>query len=180
MRDKVAGSASAARLCARLAGRSTSRPLNSGYQASQVSVARTTRFRTDPLIWLLPLYAAASFWHFMHNAEYLADYPNLPAWLSRADVYVAWCTITGVGALGYVLYRLKAPRVGMLIIALYAGTGFDGLLHYARAPVSHHTMTMNLTIWSEAVAAALLLTGVATVAVRLRDSVTPNTRWSGP
>jgi hypothetical protein len=38
------------------------------------------------LIWLLALYGLASLAHFAHNAEYLAAYPNLPAWLSRVQI----------------------------------------------------------------------------------------------
>ena len=36
---------------------------------------------------LLLLYLAASLLHFVHNAEFLSDYPNLPAWLTRSQVY---------------------------------------------------------------------------------------------
>ena len=32
-----------------------------------------------PLPWLLALYGLASLAHFIHNAEYLGAYPNLPA-----------------------------------------------------------------------------------------------------
>jgi hypothetical protein len=35
---------------------------------------------------LLLLYAGTSLLHFAHNARYLTDYPNLPPWLSQADV----------------------------------------------------------------------------------------------
>jgi hypothetical protein len=33
---------------------------------------------------------AASLLHFAHNAQYLAQYPNLPPSWSRAEVYLAW------------------------------------------------------------------------------------------
>src|SRR5882672_7900173 len=54
---------------------------------------------------LLALYGIASLVHFVHNAEYLVDYPNLPAWLSRFQIYGAWCGITVLGLAGYILYR---------------------------------------------------------------------------
>ena len=114
--------------------------------------------------WLLALYAGASLLHFTHNAEYLADYPNLPASWSRADVYFAWCCVTAVGFLGYVLYRGQYRRVGLTLLAIYGGLGFDSLLHYTRAPITHHSAAMNFTIWAEVATAALFLINVASVA----------------
>jgi hypothetical protein len=118
--------------------------------------------------WVLPgllmLYAAASLLHFAHNAEYLAQYPNLPYSWSRADIYIAWCCITTLGVVSYLLYVRRNRAVGLMFLALYAVLGFGGLLHYIRAPLTHHTSMMNVTIWAEAVAAALLLTNVAILA----------------
>jgi len=117
------------------------------------------------LPWLLVAYCAASLLHFSHNAEYVADYPNLPAWLTRWQVYLAWVVTLAIGALGYVLYRWRSRPIGLIVLAFYAGLGFDGLLHYTRAPLAAHTMAMNLTIWSEVIAAAVLLIAVAKLAV---------------
>lgn len=108
------------------------------------------------LPWLLILYCAASLAHFVHNAEYLADYPNLPDSLSRSRVYLAWLAILAIGIVGYVLYRRGRHLAGLIVLAVYAGFGFDGLLHYTLAPFAAHTFAMNLTIWSEVVAAAVL------------------------
>ena len=118
---------------------------------------------------LLLLYAAVSLLHFSHNAEYLADYPNLPAWLSRATVYFAWCGAALLGITGYVLYRRAYRRLGLLLLLVYALIGFDGLLHYRLAPFSVHTGMMNFTIWAEVLAAALLLAAVISTALRRRE-----------
>jgi hypothetical protein len=112
------------------------------------------------LPWLLILYCAASLVHFVHNAEYLADYPNLPDSLSRSRVYLAWLSILAIGVLGYVLYRRGRYLAGLVVLAVYAGFGFDGLLHYTLAPFAAHTLAMNFTIWFEVVAAALLFMAV--------------------
>jgi hypothetical protein len=109
---------------------------------------------------MLLVYCAASFAHFWHNAEFLMEYPNLPAWLTRAQVYGVWLAITAVGAAGYLLLRARWRRLGLVVLAIYAAIGFDGLLHYTRAPLMAHTGTMNVTIWSEVVAAALVLVAV--------------------
>ncbi|HEY3516314.1 MAG TPA: hypothetical protein VGL98_04645 [Gammaproteobacteria bacterium] len=68
----------------------------------------TERMKHEGRTWIggsLLLYLAASLLHFAHNAEYLADYPNLPAWLGRADVYLVWLGLAAVGVGGYALYR---------------------------------------------------------------------------
>jgi len=121
-----------------------------------------------PLPWLLALYGLTSLVHFVHNAEYLGAYPNLPAWLSRSQIYGAWCGITAVGIVGYTLYRRGRVFIGPWLLVLYTSLGFDGLLHHRRAPPAAHTLAMNLTIWSEVAAAALALMAVFTVAVQAR------------
>ena len=112
------------------------------------------------LPWLLLLYCAASLLHFAHNAEYLADYPNLPDSFSRSGVYLAWLSILAIGVLGYALYRRGRYLAGLIVLAVYAGFGFDGLLHYTLAPFAAHTIAMNFTIWTEVIAAALLFAAV--------------------
>ena len=99
------------------------------------------------LLVLLAVYAAASLVHFVHNAEYLTDYPNLPSWFTRSGVYLTWAALASFGLVGLVLYRCGRPIAGLLLFGLYAAFGFDGLLHYTRAPLGAHSSAMNLTIW---------------------------------
>jgi hypothetical protein len=115
---------------------------------------------------LLALYAAASFLHFAHNAEYLSDYPNLPTWFTRSGVYLAWAGLASLGAVGFVLYRSGWQLAGLLLLGLYAAFGFDGLLHYTRAPIDAHSAAMNFTIWTEVAAAAALLFAVGLAVVK--------------
>ena len=125
--------------------------------------------RKDSL--LLPLiliYGAASLVHFMHNAIYLHDYPNLPVWLTAAGVVAAWLAVAAVGAVGYLLYRRVSRAVGLMTISAYAVLGFAGLDHYTVAPMSAHTLVMNLTILLEVVTSAVLLVCVARSAFALR------------
>ena len=129
---------------------------------SAVTVARA-------LPWLLLFYCGASLLHFAHNAEYVADYPNLPAWISRASIYGAWLAIFSIGLLGYLLYRGRHAFLGLVLLAIYAALGFDGLLHYARAPLAAHTAVMNATIWIEVVAAVLAFVAVAWLVVARID-----------
>lgn len=106
---------------------------------------------------------AASLFHFSHNAEFLGNYPNMPASISRGDVYLAWIALTAVGIAGYALFYFERRTVGLLILAVYAVFGFDGFAHYGLAPMSAHTATMNLTIWLEAATAGLLLITVGQI-----------------
>jgi hypothetical protein len=103
------------------------------------------------------VYFVASLGHFSHNAEFICEYPNLPAWLTRTKVYAAWAAITSVGVLGLFLVRSRFVAPGLVLVAIYAALGFDGLGHYSVAPMELHTFTSNLTILSEVGAAALLL-----------------------
>lgn len=116
------------------------------------------------LPWLLLAYAAASLWHFVHNGTFLHHYPNLPASWSPQEVYAAGGLLTSFGLGGFLLYRAGWVLPGLSLLMLYASSGFDGLLHYTRAPLSHHTLTMNLTIWTEVVTGALLLLDLIVVA----------------
>jgi|HubBroStandDraft_3_1064219.scaffolds.fasta_scaffold65143_1 Kef-type K+ transport system membrane component KefB len=106
---------------------------------------------------LLLLYAAASLLHFVHNAEFLASYPNLPAAWTRAEVYGAWLVMTAVGLTGWVLLVRGLSRTGLGFLLVYAALGLDSLGHYMVAPLSAHSLAMNASILSEVAAAAILL-----------------------
>ena len=119
------------------------------------------------LVVLLGIYCAASLIHFAHNAEFLSAYPNLPAWLTRFDVYLSWLAVTAVGLAGILLFRFGLRALGLLVIACYAALGFAGLDHYSVAPVSAHTLAMNATIWFEVTAAAVLFVSAVVSLLRL-------------
>ncbi|WP_411879933.1 hypothetical protein [Polaromonas sp. YR568] len=109
------------------------------------------------LLALTATYFLASLGHFSHNAEFICQYPNLPAWLTRAQVYAVWAAITSVGVTGLLLMHKRYVATGLLLVAVYAALGFDGLGHYALAPIELHPLMANVTILSEVFAAALLL-----------------------
>ena len=109
------------------------------------------------LLLLTIVYAAASLLHFAHNAVFVRAYPNLPAWITAQGVWIAWCSVTAVGAVGYYVFRRFSRTLGLLMLALYALLGFAGLDHYTLAPMSAHSIEMNSTILAEVAAAAVLL-----------------------
>jgi hypothetical protein len=82
-----------------------------------------------------------------------------------------WCGLAALGIAGLVLHRTGRQFTGLCLLAVYAGFGFDGLLHYTRAPFAAHSVAMNVTIWVEVLAAACLLLAVlAQFASRLRHA----------
>jgi len=109
---------------------------------------------------LLALYAAASLFHHVHNAAYLDQYPNMPAWLSPDAVYAAWLASTAIGLVGYWLMRRGYRFAGLSLLVAYGCYGLDVLAHYALAPLSAHSPMMNLSIGLEAAAAATLIVAV--------------------
>ena len=115
----------------------------------------------------LAIYCGASLIHFIHNAQFVSEYPNLPAWLTSSKVYLAWLAVTAVGAAGIMVFKCGHRLTGLLLIAGYAALGFAGLDHYSRAPVSAHTPAMNATIAFEVAAAAVLLAVSVTLLLQL-------------
>ena len=114
---------------------------------------------------LLAVYFVATVAHFVHNAEYIAFYPNMPDWITRETVYVAWLGIASVGVAGLVVIRFGWTALGALLLGAYGAFGLDALQHYTLALCSEHTLAANLTIWSEAalgvvLASACILWGV--------------------
>lgn len=119
-------------------------------------------------VWaLVALYFAASLLHFTHNAEYIAYYPNMPRWLDREKVYLAWLAVTAPGLAGLAALHLGWKAAGALVLAVYGALGLDGLGHYTLALCSEHTLAMNATIWFEAVTGFAL--AVCCVLLALRD-----------
>jgi len=105
---------------------------------------------------LLAVYFVASLAHFAHNAEFIAYYPNMPAWITRETVYLSWLAVCSLGVAGLIMCRLGWPAIGALLLAAYGAMGLDGLLHYSLALCSEHTLATNLTIWFEVIAGSVL------------------------
>ena len=110
---------------------------------------------------MVPLVAAAcgiaSLTHFFHNAEFCGEYPNLPAWITRGSVWLAWAGITLLGVIGFWLLRAGRRKSGLSVLAVYGALGCDGLGHYSLAPIAQHTAMMNFAIWFEFIAGTMLL-----------------------
>ena len=115
---------------------------------------------------VLVLYSIASLVHFSHNAEYIAFYPNMPAWLTREKVYLAWLAITSVGLTGAIFAAARWRTTSALFFFAYGFLGLDGLAHYTLALCSEHTLATNLSIWFEAVTGVALAVSAGSFAWR--------------
>jgi hypothetical protein len=140
-------------------------PVDRNREADQMSRALIDGKRAF-LVPLMLIYGAASLLHFLHNAIYLSDYPNLPQWLTAGGVIAAWLVVAATGALGYLIYSRVSRIAGLLLIAVYALFGLAGLDHYTVAPIFAHTVGMNLTILLESGSALVLLACVLQCAFR--------------
>jgi hypothetical protein len=111
-------------------------------------------------------YAAASLFHHLHNAEFIADYPNIPGWMTPAAVYAAWLATTLVGVAGCILLLKGKQLAGLALVALYGAAGLYSLAHYALAPAAAHSLAINLGIWLEVVTGLVLLSTATFLARR--------------
>ncbi|WP_422011011.1 hypothetical protein [Roseateles sp.] len=67
---------------------------------------------------LVAAYFLASLAHFGHNAQYIAFYPGMPAWLTPGKVWLFWFAVTGVGLMALALVRLGLPALGLLALGV--------------------------------------------------------------
>ena len=118
------------------------------------------------LLALVLIYAGASLIHFVHNAEFVAEYPNLPISWTRGGVYGAWVAMTAVGAAGVLLVLRGFQAPGLLALGVYGLLGLASLGHFLLAPFAAHTAAMASTILFEVGAASLLLVDVLRLGLR--------------
>jgi hypothetical protein len=102
------------------------------------------------------VYGFASLLHFTHNALFVADYPNLPRWVTPSIVAATWLTISAIGLLAWLALRSGARGLGLCLLAVYALFGFDAFGHYGLAPFDAHSIAMNVTILFEGASAIAL------------------------
>jgi hypothetical protein len=115
---------------------------------------------------LAAVYFAASLAHFAHNAEFIAFYPNMPDWLTREKVYLAWLAVNSLGIAGLLSLRLGLHALGLLLVGAYGALGLGGLGHYTLALCAEHTLATNVTIWSEAASGLVLMLASALLLAR--------------
>ncbi|MBB6093035.1 hypothetical protein HNQ60_001913 [Povalibacter uvarum] len=120
--------------------------------------------------WAMLAHCCASLLHFAHNGVFVDEYPNLPASITIPVIIWTWLGITAIGVVGYIVLRTGREIAGLGLIAAYAAFGFDGFAHYSLAAMAAHTVMMNVTIWSEAITAVVLLLVVGKRSLRVFHS----------
>jgi hypothetical protein len=101
-----------------------------------------------------------------HNAQYIAFYPGMPAWLTPGKVWLFWLAVTCVELAALAFARAGRPSIALLTLGVYGALGLDGLLHYTLGLCSQHTLVANLTIWAEATTGLALLAVSAVLLAR--------------
>jgi hypothetical protein len=109
------------------------------------------------LNWLMVAFAVASLIHFIHNAEFIVDYPGMPKNWTTNGVYGAWIVMTLFGLIAWLLTHTKLKALGLILVMLYAVCGLDSLGHYWVAPIHAHQTMVNVTIFLEVFCALVLL-----------------------
>ena len=70
--------------------------------------------------------------------------------------------------------RSGKQLLGLVTIAVYGVFGLDGLDHYSLAPISAHSLMMNVTIWLEAISALIVLMAVGMLLVNHYRGIAQN------
>lgn len=98
-------------------------------------------------LWALTaVYGLATFGLCVHNAEFLAYYPNMPEEMTHEVVYLAWMGLTVVGLAVVPFYMLGLGVMAAFVLALYGLLGLSGLAHYSLGALEEHTLAANLLI----------------------------------
>ena len=117
-------------------------------------------------LWALTaVYGLGTFGHCVHNAEFLAYYPNMPEELTHEMVYLAWMGLTVVGLAIVPFYMLGLGVLAAMVLALYGLLGLSGLAHYSLGALEEHTLMANLLIMFQG------LSGLALAVRAVREAI---------
>ncbi|WP_298233466.1 hypothetical protein [uncultured Azohydromonas sp.] len=117
-------------------------------------------------LWALTaVYGLATFGHCVHNAEFLAYYPNMPEGMTHEVVYLAWMGLSVVGLAVVPFYMLDLGVMAAFVLALYGLLGLSGLGHYSLGALEEHTLVANLLIMFQG------LSGLALAVRAMRETI---------
>ncbi|NEO82968.1 MAG: hypothetical protein F6J87_01715 [Spirulina sp. SIO3F2] len=109
----------------------------------------------EPLLWFLAINVLVSIAHYIHNMVFLPEYHE-PAWITPTLIDSLWFVMTPFGLVGYWLYcrgKLQAAKTSLFV---YCALSSLVLGHYVITPIWTLSLTINLMIWAEAIAASIL------------------------
>lgn len=122
------------------------------------------------LLFIALVYLIASLGHFVHNAEFLAQYPNLPSWITRKGIYLGWLVVTLPCLAAMLAWARGRAGLTFWLLAVWGALGYLGLDHYYVAPASAHAALANFSIVFEVVAGSVLLLSSLGYLVKLHRS----------
>ena len=128
------------------------------------------RLKSNPASVLLVLLLASivsTAIHYTDNAVNIADYPQ-PGWLTEAQIYISWVVLTGVGILGYRLYRAERYGPAHLLLLVYSYTGVSSLGHYLYSGVDELSARQHFHIATDGITGLAILAFVIWSALSMR------------
>lgn len=111
--------------------------------------------RKSWLLALIILNILVSLGHYIHNIVFLPHYHE-PTWITPALIDSLWFVMTPLSGIGYVLYMQEKFKLAYRWLYGYCAFSLLVLGHYVITPIWTLSLTINLVIFSEAIAAILL------------------------
>ncbi|NES19134.1 MAG: hypothetical protein F6K41_09415 [Symploca sp. SIO3E6] len=107
------------------------------------------------LLLLIILNIIVSLGHYIHNMMFLPQYYE-PDWITPSLIDTLWFVMTPFSCIGYLLYLRGSLKLGYLLIYIYCFLSLLVLGHYVMTPIGMLSLTINLVILAEAIAAVIL------------------------
>ena len=111
--------------------------------------------RKNYLLSLIILNILVSLGHYIHNIVFLPHYHE-PAWITPVLIDSLWFVMTPLSGIGYFLYTQGKLQLACKWLYSYCAFSLLVLGHYVITPIWTLSLTINLVIFSEAIAAMLL------------------------
>lgn len=112
--------------------------------------------RPRPLLLLLTLSPVITSFHYTDNHRFFEQYPA-PDWITAPSVYIAWITLTAIGAVGCWLYSQERFWSAYLCLSVYSLTGLTSPGHYFYGPISAFSLKMHTLIGLDFAVGLLML-----------------------
>ncbi|MEA2447396.1 MAG: hypothetical protein QOK47_1033 [Actinomycetota bacterium] len=100
----------------------------------------------------------SSIFHYTDNYLRYEQYPSGdPPLIARPTIWIAWLAFTGIGILGYLLYRQGRLKPAGLYFAIYSISGLVSPLHYLYGSLSDFDLIQHVFILTDGIAGAVVL-----------------------
>ena len=100
----------------------------------------------------------SSVFHYTDNYLRYTQYPSgNPSLIARPTIWIAWLAFTGIGVLGFMLYRRGRWKPAGIYLAIYSISGLVSPLHYRYGSLSDFDLLQHTFIVTDGLAGAAVL-----------------------